>query len=101
MSSIEQLRLLWHSLRHTRSRQLLARTLLHAKRRGMVWLARSGAAGRLRATPEEGSEPKVAGRPPQPLFPPRTDLVDQEGDATFLRFLNLRHPLTLPWESLS
>ena len=62
----------------------------------MVWLARSGAAGRLRATPEEGSEPKVAGRPPQPLFPPRTDLVDHEGDATLLRFLNLRHPLTLP-----
>jgi uncharacterized heparinase superfamily protein len=86
--TLADLRLRWHFVRHTRPRQIAARFALGARRavrdRGLA--PRAVASG---AT--------IADALPQPLFPPRPELVAWDGGLPQLQLVGVSHPWSAPY----
>jgi uncharacterized heparinase superfamily protein len=90
---VKRVRLLYHSIRHTRTRQLLGRLGLLLKRRA---LSRVLGPRRLPATLPAGQVPPLLRQIPAPVAPPRAELAVFEGGWPALRVLNRVIPLAHP-----
>ncbi len=98
--TLRQTVLYWHSIRHTRMSQLLARACLLVKRNVLVQAARltpPRSCGGRRPMRGKARGGMLSAAPPQPLFTPRRSLVTEERDARVLCLLNRRFPLEIPF----
>jgi len=87
-----RLRLLARSVRHTRPRQLVARTRLHVSRRTSR-IAYQIIGPRPALAADAG---RVAAEPPRRILPPRTQLVPRRGEDLVVSLVNRSWPLEMP-----
>jgi hypothetical protein len=92
--TLGSVRLVATSIRHTRPRQLVARTRLQLKRTAYGWTRGLGAG----ASHSKGGRLTVACTPPAAIFAPRANLVSRAGDTTLLSLANLKWPLSTPMD---
>ena len=89
--NINKLQLLYHSVRHTRPQQLIARMALLFKRHFLVLVASPGMIKR--TAKADQSSLTLNPTPPSPLLPARTHLVTTTDNGIELCFLNHTRPL--------
>ncbi len=89
-----RVRLVATSIRHTKPRQLVARTRLQLKRRAHRWTHGLRAA----MSSANGCQLTVTGAPPSAIFAPRSHLVSRVDHTTVLLLANLKWTLSTPMD---